>query len=1598
MRTKLKSFLMLLAVVLLVPQGMKADPVKYDFSLSAYNGNTTTTASQTTVKINNVTCTYYSVLGNVQDPDRFGSQDTGKLRLRNNNGTTGLFLFDVSTSATRIFFVANLKAGDVVTFNGSETFGLNAGSASATAEGNKFTMNASGILAVNVHGNAWIYDVTIDHPAPTLLNTYSYDYSQETYDLTGKSWTISAGDNAGFSYPNGGGPATYISNPSNYELNNRIVFMGNQASQYTYDNGLKNNSNGVRIVSINDLHEGDRVKITYSGTAHFRTSHTVTTNFAAQDKLFLDTQNDGNQNIEEDVLIKANDLVENNAIYTILSPCRLDIGLDKGASIQKIEIISDRECGFVDTPNADGSHTLTFDGTGELKSKSAYIAGLMVEFSNAQKTNEAVHVTASDKGYKSVCEDYEGFKMARRTDLGTNLSKAPDAGTFYKFIPEVDGKLYFSFKTTSVSYGSAITEHNSSNEQITGEQCPYYIIETDASGNTLTPYGDYIHSTPKGNGAWVSPFLNEIQLEANHTYYIYGWWQDESHIEYSCGVANAVSIRFKPDFMIEPLALCVENGTKSATLAKVTGSTPTVHIKKKSSNINVTDSDITIDNDGNLKISNISYASGYDEAGVVLIEVGDGANTPQVFALTIAYSASYNGGKGHIWDFSSNELEIGRYFKDWFSNVGDDGRGYMSNYHQAGENGNTGNDYFDESVLNTSSLLYREMSEEIPDWRLEYARRVVDGENTHYYDPMFVNVYTMEGDNADMIWETEGLWFETAANASCLFNEKIGAIDRTITDQQDPDRYVGIRKGGEFRIPKLKKDDRVIIYMGSAKGSGAEDEEMGGKRTLLFDIENARDAVYQPITDTYWVGGSVWNVYKASSANEHDHNDPNYRGAYHFFAKEDGDMVFRLTEGSLCKIYSIEIYHDGTHHYTNSIQGNNSVYDMWNDNTSGNLTIGANGASNSGLTIHYRGKGEKIAGNGGTIMNEVLTYTGHITNTTINTINNGGFSYTSKVGDFGTMLVRAKVMDYNQKYVTDFGDRNITIGYKEKKAYPYTWDFTDMSLFSGTDVAAENGNYPKSTYANGTSRPDWEDPKIWNLSLWEKAVVKYQENEEGELEPVYQEIDGAPVYKMNIYTPDCSSEGGEQNAYYIFANNKYGGGNELHANGMIIPETQGLMFYMDNNDAAYNGSMKIAADGLHLANTKKMQADGNTNLTMGWWNYKMVVPAVPQNAAVYLRMARDTSVGEEDYSQKPNENPVYFFAKKFQFDWMSTKADMGTERTDICKYYQASDNTGDYIVAIKNTGEESDLTFTLNGWVLKKLSISTDEKTVNKYGWNTESRNHAIDPSLLSYMTGKDFRTYIVTGVSEENKTATLARIDGGSGDDLENTKGKLYVPGATDGSINACIVRYVNEDAAVDAQTVNIFNDNNGFHLFVPDMHDDANARNTSLEGNKLKAQVSNTETSGKKVPRTENGNNNYAFTFKYVKVNGEGGATTDQQEGVQAFYRIVKDGASSKGNQAYLSIPQVIASSRAAVRAEEAAATPESYTLVFKDWYELEGEKGDVNGDGLVNEADMELAKDYVTVRKSNGLFKRMGDMNDDGNVDIVDLTLLIKKIMSE
>lgn len=184
-----------------------------------------------------------------------------------------------------------------------------------------------------------------------------------------------------------------------------------------------------------------------------------------------------------------------------------------------------------------------------------------------------------------------------------------------------------------------------------------------------------------------------------------------------------------------------------------------------------------------------------------------------------------------------------------------------------------------------------------------------------------------------------------------------------------------------------------------------------------------------------------------------------------------------------------------------------------------------------------------------------------------------------------------------------------------------------------------------------------------------------------------------------------------------------------------------------------------------------------------------------RNAAVYFRMTKTL----------PNGAVVKF---KFGEDDLAT-----INNADTRRFYQVPGTNYDYVVALLNTNSsKSDLTLSLNGYRIHKMAVSTDPKKVNKLGWATESRNHVIDPELTSYLTGREFKTYIVTGADHANKTVTLAEVEAA----------KKVMPISENGDANAYIIRNMNLDTDPNNKEpgrVKILND--GFHLFVPDMHD---------------------------------------------------------------------------------------------------------------------------------------------------------------------------------
>ena len=61
--------------------------------------------------------------------------------------------------------------------------------------------------------------------------------------------------------------------------------------------------------------------------------------------------------------------------------------------------------------------------------------------------------------------------------------------------------------------------------------------------------------------------------------------------------------------------------------------------------------------------------------------------------------------------------------------------------------------------------------------------------------------------------------------------------------------------------------------------------------------------------------------------------------------------------------------------------------------------------------------------------------------------------------------------------------------------------------------------------------------------------------------------------------------------------------------------------------------------------------------------------------------------------------------------------------------------------------------------------------------------------------------------------------------------------------------------------------------------------------------------------------------------------------------------------------------------------------------DWVPYAGEKdGDVDGDGKVNEADVQAIVDYIMGRAPEGTDIRLYDVNEDGVVNVADIVYLI------
>ena len=918
------------------------------------------------------------------------------------------------------------------------------------------------------------------------------------------------------------------------------------------------------------------------------------------------------------------------------------------------------------------------------------------------------------------------------------------------------------------------------------------------------------------------------------------------------------------------------------------GSAKEISTKRCSGSINPPTSEDYMIQNNFLYMKKPTFAQGADNAGTVLIDVKTKGGDA-VFVATFPYHADYNPAGytdtnrtyGHTWNFidpRNSDTNIGNC---WINDgYGEFTKGTTTGILSIGQDKNT-NSQFHKEVLNR-------------EWT--YSQRQT-GSSGGFHDPYYVNVWDMVGDNADMIWETEGLWFDTGTNLSCIYNENnaLASADlgdplqfktlqllddqgnpRTTTDNDgnvvpeytDPDRYVGLLpvtddKKSSFTIPGLKAGDRVLIFMKSGEGSGANG--------IFLNVIGAKDAVGTTI-ETDDTDPDTW--YRAGGTNW-QHN--RYEGCYHFIKDDNvdettgyGSMTFDMQSGSMCKLLYIRIY-TGKRIDTNDIVSTkNNIPDGVDDNgnpkyksETGKLLFvndkGATDGDYSQFSLRFRGKGQKST-------NRVLTYSGNLNANSftgnkwkVSGAYNQYIDFTSTVGEIGMFRLRFTDVEYSENYVADFTDRNFTVGYRDKvDSYPYTWDLTDIMNTSYSTAANVTKDATEYKEVDLTQYPN--ENTGWDISLF----------------------DTNGYMKVNSGVDPAAEN-------QIFSSDKKGFGNQLWAYGGVIPEARGLWFYQDEekgNNPEYNDCLQITSEGLCFVN--KNLEDGSHD---PWWNYKMVVPDVPADGAVYLRMKRDSRVKETDskYSDKA-EKDVLFLNTRFAWG-MGSKTSLtepiegsyssiyrSQENGSAYSFFKVDGTADEYILAVKNTtGETNHLQFTLNGWIVKKLSVSTDYKNIGTTGYATESRTRVIDHSLTEQFTGLPIKAY-------------QAKLNGNK-DKAILTEVHFLDKAVNEGDYTGCVLH---NETTSDTKEVTVLA--NGFHLFVPDMHDTAlddisnNVMMAHLNGNNVESSSSTTS---------------YVLSAKYYdKSQVDLDEKTYLGNGkTVAFYRVdPKTGATLAANSAYL------------------------------------------------------------------------------------------------
>lgn len=435
---------------------------------------------------------------------------------------------------------------------------------------------------------------------------------------------------------------------------------------------------------------------------------------------------------------------------------------------------------------------------------------------------------------------------------------------------------------------------------------------------------------------------------------------------------------------------------------------------------------------------------------------------------------------------------------------------------------------------------------------------------------------------------------------------------------------------------------------------------------------------------------------------------------------------------------------------------------------------------------------------------------GTLSFTESNFTKSGDYKYLlkSNAGEWGIFKVRLASKEHHGKYYTDYADRICSQTYLNKVDYPCTWDFTDLqTYFDNGDAWKENPNISQS--------PIYGHPE---LAFWTLDGDFYGEHKY--------------CFQMGV---NKIGEGAGHNAQYV-------NGGELHLGDHAFPELKGLGVSAYNwGGHLYNDMLQVTSEGIAI--DAVVDGEGRP--------FKFHIPEIggtsSEPAAVYVRV------------KKIDDTYVCFNYQK------------GSAAAAQMEFVGIDPETSELVYRTPQITSNDNVVLWLNGCVVKKIAVTKDFKSVNSYGYSTESRTRAIDHNLTPYFTAGKVKAYSVSDVDYDNSKIVLSEVN------------KILPAASANGDKGLGVILYNKDKTSLD-----------GFGLFVADIHDkDNNGLKLNAESNKLYANLTQNNSIGA---------NPGEYTNYLLNAKGTNPVNGKTVEGI-AFYRASKT-AKLGPNKAYLPI----------------------------------------------------------------------------------------------